>query len=199
MIKKIYDKCITWAGHKYANPILALVAFVESSFFPAPPDLMIIPMVAAKKDKFLQIALIATVFSVLGGLFGYFIGYIFFNEVGIKILEIYGYENVNILKEKFSTRGGFFSWIGILFAAGFTPLPYKIFTIMSGFIHFNILFFILISSFGRGLRFFIVAYLVYRYGKNIESFLEKKIGIWTIIITAIIILIGAIIYFVFFN
>ena len=128
---------------------------------------MIIPMVVAKRDKFLQIALIATVFSVLGALFGYLIGYIFFNEVGIKIFELYGYENVNILKEKFSTRGGIISWLGILFSAAFTPLPFKIFTITSGFIHFNILFFIFICSIARGLRFFLVAYLVYKYGKNL--------------------------------
>ena len=199
MIKKIYDKCITWAGYKYANLILGLVAFVESSFFPAPPDIMIIPMVVAKQDKFLQIASMATVFSVLGALFGYLIGYIFFNEVGIKIFELYGYENVNILKEKFSTKGGIISWLGILFTAGFTPVPFKIFTITSGFIHFNILFFIFICSIARGLRFFLVAYLVYKYGKNIGPFLEKKGGNWAVIITTIIILIGATIYFVFFN
>ena len=98
MIKKLYDKCVIWAGHKYANFLLAFVAFIESSFFPAPPDVMIVPMVVAKREKFLKIALIATIFSVLGGLFGYFIGYVFFNEVGYKIFELYGYENVNILK-----------------------------------------------------------------------------------------------------
>ena len=199
MLKKLYDKCIEWAGHKYANTILAIVAFIESSFFPAPPDLMIIPMVIAKKNKFLKIAFTATAFSVLGGIFGYFIGYVFFNEVGVKIFEFYGYENVNILKEKFSTKGGVFSWLGILFTAGFTPLPFKIFTITSGFIHFNILFFIFISTMSRGLRFFLVAYLVYKYGKRIEPFLEKKGGQWTIIITTIIIIIGTIIYFAFLN
>ena len=99
----------------------------------------------------------------------------------------------------FSTKGGIFSWLGILFAAGFTPLPFKIFTITSGFIHFNILLFIFTSTIARGLRFFFVAYLVYKYGKNIELFLEKKSGMWTIIVTTIIILIGSTIYFVFFN
>ena len=94
MLKKLYDKCIEWAGHKYANTILAIVAFIESSFFPAPPDLMIIPMVVAKKEKFLKIAFIATVFSVLGGLFGYFIGYVFFNEVGVKIFEFRTFEHL---------------------------------------------------------------------------------------------------------
>ena len=199
MLKKLYNKCIEWAGHKYANTILAIVAFIESSFFPAPPDLMIIPMVVAKKEKFLKIAFIATVFSVLGGLFGYFIGYVFFNEVGIKIFEFYGYENVNILKEKFSTKGGILSWLGVLFTAGFTPLPFKIFTITSGFIHFNVLFFIFVCTMSRGLRFFLVAYLVYKYGKNIGPFLEKKGGQWTVIITTIIIIISTIIYFMFLN
>jgi len=103
------------------------------------------------------------------------------------------------LKEKFSTKGGIVSWLGILFTAGFTPVPFKIFTITSGFIHFNILFFIFICSIARGVRFFLVAYLVYKYGKNIGPFLEKKGGNWTIIITTIITLIGATIYFVFFN
>ena len=199
MIKKLYDKCITWAGHKYSNPILAFVAFIESSFFPAPPDLMIIPMVVAKKDKFLKIAMLATTFSVLGAILGYFIGYIFFNEVGVKIFEIYGYDNVNILKEKFATKGGIFSWLGILFSAGFTPLPFKVFTITSGFIHFNIFFFIFICIVGRGLRFFLVSYLVYKYGERIGPFLEKKGGKWTIIITGIIIIISAGVYFIFFN
>ena len=93
MIKKIYDKCVSWAGHKYAKPLLAFGSFIESSFFPIPPDVMIVPMVAAKKKEFLRIATIATVFSVLGALLGYIIGYIFFNEIGIKIFEIYGYED----------------------------------------------------------------------------------------------------------
>ena len=105
---------------------------------------MIIPMVIAKKNKFLKIAAIATIFSVLGALFGYLIGYVFFNEVGIKIFEIYGYENPNFLKEKFSTKGGFISWLGILVTAGFTPLPFKLLTITSGFVHFNLIYFILI-------------------------------------------------------
>ena len=195
MIKKLYDKCVIWAAHKYANPLLAFVAFIESSFFPAPPDVMIVPMVIAKREKFLKIALIATIFSVLGGLFGYFIGYVFFNEVGYKIFEFYGYENVNLLKEKFSTKGGLISWFGILFTAGFTPLPFKIFTITSGFIHFNILFFIFACVIARGLRFFLVAYLTYKFGSRFGPFLEKKGGQWATIITVIIIIIAAGIYF----
>ena len=101
MIKRIYDKCVEWAGYKYAKPILAFEAFIESSFFPIPPDVMIVPMVISKKNEFLKIAAIATIFSVLGALFGYLIGYVFFNEIGIKIFELYGYEDPNFLKEKF--------------------------------------------------------------------------------------------------
>ena len=142
MIKKLFDKCVDWAGRKYANFALAFVSFIESSFFPVPPDVMIIPMVIAKKQHFIKIALIATIFSVLGGLFGYLIGYVFFNEIGFKIFQFYGYENVNVLKEMFSSKQGMFSWFGLLFVAGFTPLPFKILTITSGFIHYNIFTFI---------------------------------------------------------
>ena len=195
MIKKLSDKCVKWAGHKYAKPILAFVSFIESSFFPAPPDVMIIPMVVAKKEQFINIALIATIFSVLGALFGYLIGYIFFNEIGIKIFEIYNYENAYLLKEKFSTKGNFLSWLGILFTAGFTPLPFKLFTIFSGFIHFNILFFIFICIVARGLRFFLEAFLVNKFGIAIGSFLEKKAGKWSLIIAGIIVLLSAGVYF----
>ena len=154
MIKKMYDNCVNLAGHKNAKPFLAFFSFIESSFFPIPPDVMIIPMTVAKKKEYFKIFLVATTFSVLGALFGYFIGYVFFNEIGLKIFEFYGYEDPNFLKEKFSTKGGFISWLGILFTAGFTPLPFKLLTISSGFIHFNIFFFIVICVFTRGLRFF---------------------------------------------
>ena len=182
MIKKLFDKCVDWAGRKYANFALAFVSFIESSFFPVPPDVMIIPMVIAKKQHFVKIALIATTFSVLGGLFGYLIGYIFFNEIGFKIFEIYGYENVDVLKDMFSTKGGMLSWFGLLFTAGFTPLPFKILTITSGFIHYNIFVFILTCVVTRGLRFFLVAFLTNKFGLKIGPFLEKKAGKWTFII-----------------
>ena len=94
MIKKLFDNCIVWAGHRYAQPILAIEAFIESSFFPIPPDVMIVPMVISKKNEFVRIALIATIFSVLGALFGYYIGYSF-QEIAAKIFEFYGYEYSN--------------------------------------------------------------------------------------------------------
>ena len=199
MVKKLYDKCITWAGYRYAKQILAIESFIESSFFPIPPDVMIIPMVIAKKIHFIKIALIATIFSVLGGLFGYLIGYVFFNEIGYRIFEIYGYENVNILKEMFSSKGGLFSWFGLLFTAGFTPLPFKILTITSGFIHYNIFVFILTCVFTRGLRFLLVAFLTNKFGSKIGPFLEKKAGKWTFIIAGVIILLCAGAYFLIIN
>ena len=196
MIKKLYDKCVTWAGYRYAKVFLAIESFIESSFFPIPPDVMIIPMVIAKKNEFIRIALIATIFSVLGALFGYYIGYSL-NDVAIKIFEFYGYEHSNSFKEKFTSGGGFFAWLGILITAGFTPLPFKLLTISSGIIHFNIISFIFICILTRGLRFFLVAYLTYKFGEKIGPFLDKQRAKWSIIISTILILLAAGIYFLF--
>ena len=196
MIKSLYNKCVAWAGYRYAKQILAIEAFIESSFFPIPPDVMIIPMVISKKNEFIRIALIATIFSVLGALFGYYIGYSL-NEVAVKIFEFYGYEYSDTFKEKFSTRGGLMAWLGILFTAGFTPLPFKLLTISSGIIHYNLITFISICIVTRGLRFFLVAYLAYKFGQKIGPFLEKQGTKWSIIITGIIILLAMAIYFLF--
>tara|TARA_B100000029_G_C17542614_1_gene947261 strand:- start:271 stop:867 length:597 start_codon:yes stop_codon:yes gene_type:complete len=196
MIKKLYDKCVYWAGYKYAKLILAIESFIESSFFPIPPDVMIIPMVVAKKNEFIRIALVATVFSVLGALFGYYIGYSL-NEITEKIFELYGYEYSDAFKEKFSSGGGFTAWLGILFTAGFTPIPFKLLTISSGIIHFNLISFIFICIFTRGLRFFLVAYLTYKFGEKIGPFLDKQGTKWSIIIVSIIILLSIGIYYLF--
>jgi len=194
MIKKLYDKCVAWAGYRYAKLFLAIEAFIESSFFPIPPDVMIIPMVISKKNEFIRVALIATIFSVLGALFGYYIGYSL-NDIAIKIFEFYGYEYSNSFKEKFTSGGGFFAWLGILVTAGFTPLPFKLLTISSGIIHFNLISFIFICIVTRGLRFFLVAYLTYKFGEKIGPFLDKKGAKWSIVIAVTIILIAAVIYF----
>ena len=196
MIKKLYDKCVIWAGYKYAKQILAIEAFIESSFFPIPPDVMIIPMVVSKRNEFIRIALIATIFSALGALFGYYIGYSL-NEIAVKIFEFYGYEYSDAFKEKFITGGGFKAWLGILFTAGFTPLPFKLLTISSGIIHFNLITFIFICIVTRGLRFFLVAYLTYKFGQKIGPFLDKQGTKWSIIITGIFILVAIVIYFLF--
>ena len=195
MIKKMYDNCVNLAGHKNAKPFLAFFSFIESSFFPIPPDVMIIPMTVAKKKEYFKIFLVATTFSVLGALFGYLIGYVFFNEIGIKIFEFYGYQDPNFLKEKFSTTGGFLSWLGILVTAGFTPLPFKLLTISSGFINFNLIFFIIICILTRGSRFFLVAFLTYKFGQKFGPFLEKQGTKWSIIIAFLILLVGSIFYF----
>ena len=196
MIKKLYDKCVAWAGHRFAKPILAFVSFTESSFFPIPPDVMIIPMVISKKEEFIRIALIVTIFSVLGALFGYYIGYAL-NEIAIEIFEFYGYEYSDDFKEKFTSGGGFFAWLGILITAGFTPLPFKLLTISSGIIHFNLISFIFICIVTRGLRFFLVSYLSYRFGEKIGPLLDKQGTKWSVIIAVVLILIAAGIYFLF--
>ena len=194
MIKKIYDKCVSWAGHKYAKPLLAFESFIESSFFPIPPDVMIIPMVVAKKNEFIRIAIIATTFSVLGALFGYLIGYVFFNEIGIRIFELYGVDNVSFLKDKVSSDGGVIAWMTLLAIAGFTPVPFKLLTITSGFVHFNIFYFLFICAATRGLRFFIIAFLIGNFGKAMQKIIEKQLLAVSIVISVIIIILAYLVY-----
>tara|TARA_E500000178_G_scaffold305859_1_gene317610 strand:+ start:25 stop:618 length:594 start_codon:yes stop_codon:yes gene_type:complete len=197
MFNTLYKKCLDLAAHKSSKYYLALVSFVESSFFPIPPDVMIIPMVISKKNDFIKIFLIATIFSVLGGVLGYFLGAFFF-DVGVQIMSFYSYEEkLNDLKNNLINSDSFYAWLGILFLAGFTPLPYKVFTIASGLINFNILIFILISLISRGLRFFIVSYLSYKFGKLFTEFMEKQGSKWFTIIGILIVIIGIIIYLIF--
>jgi len=153
-------------------------------------------MVISKKEEFIRIALIATIFSVLGALFGYYIGYAL-NEIAIEIFEFYGYEYSDDFKEKFTSGGGFFAWLGILITAGFTPLPFKLLTISSGIIHFNLISFIFICIVTRGLRFFLVSYLSYRFGEKIGPLLDKQGTKWSVIIAGVLILIAAGVYFLF--
>ena len=196
MLKNLFNKCVKLASSKFADYSLAVVSFIESSFFPVPPDIMIVPMVVAKKEKYFKIFLIATLFSALGALLGYSIGFLFFNELGIKVFEFYGYNSTDFLREKFQTSGGCFSWLLILFTAAFTPLPFKLVTIFSGFIQFNLVLFFFTCLLARGLRFFIVAYLSSRFGSTFPSFLEKKGAFWTTIIGLIIVILALIIYLV---
>ena len=197
MLMKLYDRCLDLARHKLSKPFLAFISFIESSFFPIPPDVMIVPMVLAKKDDYLKIFLIATIFSVLGGVLGYFLGSMFL-ELSMSIIELYNYEDkVFELQDKLSNKAGLIFWIGTLFLAGFTPLPYKVFTITSGFIGFNIYVFILISLISRGLRFFIVSYLSMKFGNKFEILLKKEGFKWFTIIGVLIVLIILIFYFYF--
>ena len=197
MFKNLYKKCLDLAAHKSSKYYLAIVSFVESSFFPIPPDVMVIPMVISKKNDFIKIFLITTIFSVLGGMLGYLIGAFFF-EFGAHIMSFYGYEDkLSKIKENLVNSDGFYAWLGVLFLAGFTPLPYKVFTIASGLIGFNFLIFVLISLISRGLRFFIVSYLSYKFGDLFNEYMDKHGSKWFTIIGILIVIVGTVIYLIF--
>ena len=196
MFKTLYQKCLDLAAHKSSNFFLGLVSFIESSFFPIPPDVMIIPMVIAKKKSYLNIFLIASIFSVLGGIFGYILGSIFL-DTAMNVIEFYGYENkINTLINSLAQGEGLVAWLSILFLAGFTPLPYKVFTIASGLIGFNLLFFISVSLISRSLRFFIIAYLSYKFGDLFTEFMNKHGSKWFTALGVLLVLIFIIIFLV---
>ena len=190
MFTTLYNKCLNLAAHKSSKYYLAAVSFIESSFFPIPPDVMVIPMVISNRSHFIKIFLIATFFSVLGGIFGYLIGAFFF-DIGMQIMSFYGYEEkVIYLKSSLTEGDGFYAWLSILFLAGFTPLPYKIFTIVSGLISFNLPIFIFISLISRGLRFFIVSYLSYKFGDLFTKFMNDYGSKWFTIIGILIVIVA---------
>jgi len=194
MFKQLYQKTLKLAAHKSAKFYLALISFIESSFFPIPPDIMIVPMVIAKKVDYIKIFVIATLFSTLGGLFGYFIGSSFI-DIAMEVLEFYNYENkVLDLKSNLSSGTGLYVWLATLFLAGFTPLPFKVFTITSGIIGFNLFIFFFICLMARGLRFFIVAYLSFKFGEIFSKLMEKEAAKWFTVIGLIIVTISGIIY-----
>ena len=197
MFKNLYKKCLDLAGHKSSKYYLAIVSFVESSFFPIPPAVMVVPMVISKKADFKKIFFITTIFSVLGGMLGYVIGAFFF-EFGAHIMNFYGYEDkLYNLKESLIKNDGFYAWLGLLFLAGFTPLPYKVFTIASGLIGFNFLIFVSISLISRGLRFFLVSYLSYKFGDLFNEFMDKHGSKWFTIIGILIVIVGLVVYLIF--
>ena len=197
MFQSLYKKCLNLAAHKSSKLYLGIVSFTESSFFPIPPDVMIIPMVIAKKKEYFKIFLIASLFSVLGGIFGYLLGYLFY-DLAIHVIEFYGYENkVENLKTSLSQGSSFFAWLSVLFLAGFTPLPYKAFTIASGIVAFSLPVFIVVSLISRSLRFFIVAYLSYRFGDLFTEFMEKHGSKWFTIIGILIVIVLGIIFLIF--
>ena len=195
MLIKLYQKSLQLAAHKSSKIFLAIISFIESSFFPVPPDIMIVPMVMAKKNDYLKIFLIATFFSTLGGVLGYFIGSYFLN-IGMSVVGFYGYEEkVLNLKGSLTNGTGFYIWLATLFLAGFTPLPFKVFTITSGMIGFNLFIFLIICLFSRGLRFFIVSYLSFKLGDAFNDFMKTKAALWFTIIGILIVVIIGTIYF----
>ena len=195
MFNKLYQKSLALAAHKSSKIYLAIVSFIESSFFPIPPDVMIVPMVIAKKSDYLKIFIIATLFSTLGGVLGYFIG-LYFLDFGMSVVSFYGYEDkVLSLKNSLTSGTGFYIWLATLFLAGFTPLPFKVFTITSGMIGFNLFIFLIICLFSRGLRFFIVSYLSFKLGDAFNNFMKTKAAMWFTILGILIVVIFGVVYF----
>ena len=193
MLKALYLKSIDLAGHKNSKFFLGFISFIESFIFPIPPDVIIIPMTIAKRKQWIKIALIATIGSVLGACLGYFIGYVFFNEIGIKIFEFYGVDP-SFWKNKVSSEGGVFAWITLLAIAGFSPVPFKLLTISSGFVHFNLAYFIIVSLLTRGSRFFLIAFLIGNFGPTMKLLIEKKLLKLSIIVSIIVIIFAFFIY-----
>ena len=194
MFKELYLKSLKLAGHKSSKFFLGVISFIESFIFPIPPDVLIIPMTIAKRHDWLKITIIATICSVLGACFGYFIGYVFFNEIGVKIFELYGVDNTSFLKDKVSSEGGVVAWMTLLAIAGFSPVPFKLLTITSGFVHFNFLYFIIISFLTRGLRFFLIAFLIGNFGPTMKKLIEKKLIMVSVIISIILVIFVFLIY-----
>ena len=194
MFKNLYRRSIDLAGHRNSKTFLGFVSFIESFVFPIPPDVFIIPMTIAKKNQWKRIALIATTGSVLGACLGYFIGFLFFSEIGVKIFELYGVDNVSFLKDKVSSDGGIIAWITLLAIAGFTPVPFKLLTITSGFVGFNVFYFVIVSAITRGSRFFLIAFLIGNFGTAMRKIIEKKLLKLSIIISIILIIIAFVIY-----
>ena len=194
MFKDLYFKTIKLAGHKSSKFFLGIMSFIESFIFPIPPDVLIIPMTIAKKNEWVKIALIATIGSVIGACLGYLIGYVFFNEIGIKIFELYGVDNTSFLKDKMSSEGGTIAWMTLLAIAGFSPIPFKLLTITSGFVEFNLVYFVLVSLITRGSRFFIIAFLVGNFSSTMKKMIEKKLLKFSLILSATLIIFAYLIY-----
>ena len=174
MLRRIYDWCINAAGKPYATWIMGLVSFVESSFFPVPPDAMLIPMALARPDKAYFYATVCTITSVAGGVLGWVIGYFLYDTLGLWLMQLYGYcSKVDTFREAYVKWG---TWIILL--KGLTPIPYKIVTIASGFAAYPIIPFIFLSIIARGMRFYLVAFLLNRYGPRARAIIEERLTFW---------------------
>ena len=194
MFKDLFKKTVSLAGHKSAKFFLSFVCVIESIFFPIPPDVMIIPMTIAKRVEWALIASIASLSSVVGGCIGYAIGYFFYKEIGVHIFEFYGFEGFTSFKDQVSLGKGFYAWIVLLVIAGFTPVPFKLLTITSGFVHFNFLYFVIVSLLTRGSRFFIIAFLLGNFGAAMKKIIEKKLVPVSILVSIIIIVFAIFVY-----
>jgi len=187
MLRRLYDWCIAASGKPHASWIMGVVSFVESSFFPIPPDVMLIPMSLARPDRAYFYATLCTVTSVAGGILGYVIGAYLYDSLGLWLMQLYGYgAKVEAFREAYAEWG---AWIILL--KGMTPIPYKIVTIASGFAAYPILPFILLSFVARGMRFYLLAFLLNRYGPQARVILEERLGFW-VTIGAVILIAGII-------
>jgi membrane protein YqaA with SNARE-associated domain len=193
MLRRLYDWCIALAGKPYALWVLGLVSFAESSFFPVPPDVMLIPMALAQPRKAWLFAAVCTIASVAGGVLGYAIGALLYDSVGGWIIQLYGYGNkVEVFRAQYAEYG---SWIILL--KGFTPIPYKLVTITSGFAGYSLPLFILFSILTRGARFYLLAFLLNRYGPAAREIIEKRLGFWVAIGAVMLVLGFILVYWVF--
>jgi membrane protein YqaA with SNARE-associated domain len=184
-VRRIYDEVIHLSAKQHALFWLAVISFVESSFFPIPPDIMLIPMILAAPKQAWKIAGVCTVASVIGAYLGYIIGFYFFQLIAEPLLSFYGYlEKFNEFKNLYNEYG---AWI--VFGAGITPFPYKIITIASGVVHLNLAVFTVASVIARGLRFFLIAWLLYAYGEKMRTFIEKNLG-WLSVLFLILLIGG---------
>jgi membrane protein YqaA with SNARE-associated domain len=187
MLRRLYDWCIAAAGTPQAAWIMGAVSFLESSVFPVPPDAMLIPLCLARPDKAYFYATVCTVTSVAGGLLGYFIGAALYDTVGLWLIQLYGYgDKVEAFREGYAKWGSL-----IILGKGFTPIPYKLVTITSGFAGYNLFLFVLFSAITRGARFFLLAFLLNRYGAQARGIIEKRLGFWTAV-GAIVLIAGII-------
>ncbi len=198
MFKNLLKKTVALAAHKSARTYLAFVCFIESIFFPIPPDVMIVPMTIARSKDWIRIATTASIASVVGGCAGYAIGHFFYKEVGIPIFEFYGFEGFTAFKEQVSIGKGYWAWIVLLLIAGFTPVPFKLLTISSGFINFNFLIFIVVASLTRGSRFFILAGLIRFFGHRIIPYIEKR-SMKVLVVLTILLLLGFFVAYLIYN
>lgn len=183
MLRRVYDWCISAAGKPHASWIMGIVSFAESSFFPVPPDVMLIPMSLARPDKAWFYATLCTLTSVAGGILGYLIGAVLYDSVGHYLIQLYGYgDKVEAFREAYNEYG---AWIILL--KGLTPIPYKIVTITSGFAGYNIFLFIVLSVIARGMRFYFLAFLLNRYGERARTIIEERLGLWVTVGTIVLI------------
>jgi membrane protein YqaA with SNARE-associated domain len=187
MLRRLYDWCIAASGKPHASWIMGVVSFVESSFFPVPPDVMLIPMSLARPDRAYFYATLCTVTSVAGGVLGYLIGAYLYDSLGLWLMQLYGYgSKVEAFREAYAEWG---AWIILL--KGMTPIPYKIVTIASGFAAYPLLPFIALSVVARGMRFYLLAFLLNRYGPQARKILEERLGFW-VTIGAVVLIAGII-------